>query len=144
MVMENKNKTMKKEILRVENLSKKFPVQKNILTKTSHWIAAASDISFKLSQNETLGLVGESGSGKSTICRLLMNLIKPDKGKIWLENEEITHKSFSQLKPHRKKMQMIFQDPSDSLNPRLTIQELIAEPLVIHKARRSIFSPKTN
>ena len=55
MVMENKNKTMKKEILRVENLSKKFPVQKNILTKTSHWIAAASDISFKLSQNETLG-----------------------------------------------------------------------------------------
>ncbi len=142
MVMENKNKTMKKEILRVENLSKKFPVQKNILTKTSHWIAAASDISFKLSQNETLGLVGESGSGKSTICRLLMNLIKPDKGKIWLENEEITHKSFSQLKPHRKKMQMIFQDPSDSLNPRLTIQELIAEPLVIHKVGDASFRQK--
>ena len=59
-----------------------------------------------------------------------MGLLKPDKGKIWLENEEMTQMSFSQLKPYRKKIQMIFQDPSDSLNPRFTIQELIAEPLV--------------
>ena len=124
---------MQKEILRVENLSKKFPVRKNILAKTRQWIAAASEINFQLFRNETLGLVGESGSGKSTICRLLMSLIKPDKGKIWLENKELTQMSFSQLKPYRKKIQMIFQDPSDSLNPRFTIQELIAEPLVIHK-----------
>ena len=124
---------MQKEILRVENLSKKFPVRKNILAKTRQWIAAASEINFQLFRNETLGLVGESGSGKSTICRLLMGLVKPDKGKIWLENEEMTQMSFSQLKPYRKKIQMIFQDPSDSLNPRFTIQELIAEPLVIHK-----------
>ena len=87
---------MQKEILRVENLSKKFPVRKNILAKTRHWIAAASEINFQLFRNETLGLVGESGSGKSTICRLLkMGLLKPDKGKIFFKNEEITQMSFS-------------------------------------------------
>ncbi len=133
---------MQKEVLRVHNLSKKFSLKKNILAKTSRWITAASGINFQLLSKETLGLVGESGSGKSTICRLLMNLIKPDEGEIWLENEEITHKSFSQLKPYRKKMQMIFQDPSSSLNSRFTVQELITEPLVIHKIGDAIFRQK--
>ena len=94
-------------IIQYAKRSKKFPVRKNILAKTRQWIAAASEINFQLFSNETLGLVGESGSGKSTICRLLMGLLKPDKGKIWLENEEMTQMSFSQLKPYRKKIQMM-------------------------------------
>lgn len=124
---------MKKELLKVENITKQFILKQNLFTKNSSVIKVVDDISFQLFENEVVGLVGESGSGKSTVCRLILKLLNLDTGKIWLEGEEIQNLSFSKLKHLRKKIQMIFQDSSDSLNSRFTVKELIQEPLVIHK-----------
>ena len=129
-------------LLKVENLQKKFGIKKGILGKTTNFIYAVDQISFSLQENQTLGIVGESGSGKSTLCRLILQLINSDKGKIWLEDKEITNLSFRQLKPIRKKMQMIFQDPSDSLNPKMNLLELIEEPLVIYKIKDKAYRYK--
>ena len=129
-------------LLKVENLQKKFGIKKGILGKTTNFIYAVDQVSFSLQENQTLGIVGESGSGKSTLCRLILQLINSDKGKIWLEDKEITNLSFRQLKPIRKKMQMIFQDPSDSLNPKMNLLELIEEPLVIYKIKDKAYRYK--
>src|SRR5690606_27358525 len=94
-------------------------------------IEAVDGIDLHIDPGETLGLVGESGSGKSTLGRALLQLDPPTEGSVWLKGREITGKSQQELRPLRRHMQMIFQDPQSSLNPRMTVHDIIAEPLVI-------------
>lgn len=122
-------------LLKVENLYKKFPVQKNLLGKPKRFIPAVHDVSFEIFENEILGVVGESGSGKSTLCRLIMQLIAADKGSVFFNGLPILDKKSTLLL--RKNVQMIFQDASDALNPRFSVEELLLEPLVIHNYKNA-------
>jgi peptide/nickel transport system ATP-binding protein len=111
-----------------KNLTVSFPVKKNILGKTLAQHTAVDDVSFTIFKGETLGLVGESGCGKTTLGRTLLRLIEPTKGRIIYHNSDITNYDKHQLKQFRKEVQLVFQDPFSSLNPRLTIGEAIEEP----------------
>lgn len=119
-------------LLSVQNLKVWFPVKKTFLGKTTAYTKAVDDVSFDLYEGETLGLVGESGCGKSTLGRALLRLIDATEGAIQYKNTDLLTASSSQLKALRKDMQIIFQDPYSSLNPRITIGEAIAEPLLVH------------
>ena len=114
------------ELLRVENLKKYFKTPKGLLH-------AVDDISFSIEKGETLGVVGESGCGKSTLGRCIIHLLDTTDGKIFFEGKDITHLSGHDLKESRKDMQMIFQDPFSSINPRMTVKDIIMEAMVIHK-----------
>lgn len=114
------------ELLRVENLKKHFPTPKGMLH-------AVDDVTFTLNRGETLGIVGESGCGKSTLGRTILRLHEPTEGKIFFEKKEITNLDKSGMKALRRDMQIIFQDPFASLNPRMTISETIGESLLIQK-----------
>ena len=113
-------------LLKVENLTKHFPVSGN---KVVH---AVDDVSFTIKKGKTLGLVGESGCGKSSCARTVIRIYEPTSGRIILDGTDITELSQKELLPHRRKMQMIFQDPYASLNARMTVQDIIAEPLRAH------------
>jgi len=119
-------------LLRVENLVKRFAVQGGILRRTVGEVHAVSDVSFDLAPGETLGLVGESGCGKSTTGRLILRLIEPTSGSVWFEDQEVTGLDHARLSALRREMQIIFQDPYASLNPRMTVGAIIGEALVIH------------
>jgi oligopeptide transport system ATP-binding protein len=120
-------------ILKVENLKKYFPIHRGlIISRQVGAVKAVDDISFTVNEGETLGLVGESGCGKSTTGRAILQLQKPTAGKVYFEDEELTSMSSLQLRALRPKMQMIFQDPYASLNPRHTIGKIVGEPLLIH------------
>ncbi len=119
-------------LLHVEHLSVHFPNKKNWLGKPLSFIKAVDDVSFEVYKGETLGLVGESGCGKTTLGRTLLRLIEPTSGHIYFNNEDLLKKNAAQLKQLRKDIQIIFQDPYSSLNPRLTIGSAIAEPLEVH------------
>lgn len=121
------------ELLQVRKLSKRFPITTGFFRKTTGYLAAVSDVSFSLQEGEVLGIVGESGSGKSTLARTLLRLTEPTSGSVIFEGEDITHISFQQMKKLRKKMQIVFQNPSLSLNPRKTVFEVIGEVLEFHK-----------
>lgn len=122
------------DILEVKNLVKHFPVTKGIIRKREVGIIKAVDnISFKMVAGETLGLVGESGSGKSTTGRLIVRLMEPTSGSIYYNGQNITAMSQSDFRDLRKDFQIIFQDPYASLNPRMTVGEIIAEPLIVHR-----------
>lgn len=123
----------KEEILKVENLSLWYPHQKNFWGKVITWKKAVDDISFVLKKGECLGLVGESGCGKSTLAKTLVFLLHPTSGKIFLKSKEVSPNAVQELKNYRKKIQMIFQDPYASLNPRMKIGEAIMEPMVYHQ-----------
>ncbi len=123
---------MSESLLRAENIVKRFPVYGGLFSKEVAAVKAVQDISFEIKKGETLGLVGESGCGKSTLGRCLIRLLDPSSGKIFFKNQDITHASGSQLRELRKKMQIIFQDPYASLNPRMTIGSILEEPLIIH------------
>ena len=125
------NKAESSVLLRVDNLTKHFPVSGG---KVVH---AVDDVSFTITQGKTLGLVGESGCGKSSCARTIIRIYDPTHGKIILDGEDITDLSQKQLLPHRRKMQMIFQDPYASLNARMTVQDIIAEPLRAHHICKS-------
>ena len=116
-------------IIEVQNLKKYFPVSNGLLH-------AVDNVSFKLEEGRTLGVVGESGCGKSTLGRVILHLLSPTSGKIFYRGEDISEVSPHKLHELRREMQIIFQDPFASLNPRMTIQELIAEPLKIYKLYR--------
>lgn len=118
-------------LIKVENLTVQFPGKVNLLGKTKTHFTAVDDISFEIFKGETLGLVGESGCGKTTLGRTLLRLIEPTEGKIIYNNSDITQLSKDQLKDLRKDVQLIFQDPYSSLNPRLTIGDAIAEPMKV-------------
>ncbi|MGD9482505.1 dipeptide ABC transporter ATP-binding protein [Streptomyces sp. TRM70308] len=120
-------------ILQVRNLVKHFPLTQGILfRKQIGAVRAVDDISFELREGETLGIVGESGCGKSTVAKLLMNLEKPTSGEILYKGEDITRLSGRALKAVRRNIQMVFQDPYTSLNPRMTVGDIIGEPFDIH------------
>jgi oligopeptide/dipeptide ABC transporter ATP-binding protein len=116
----------------VSQLTKEFPVRKGLFSRT-RYLNAVEDVSFQLSASETLGLVGESGCGKSTLGRLILRLIEPTFGQVQLAGVNITDLRERELRPLRRNMQMVFQDPHSSLNPRLTIERVVGEPLKVHK-----------
>ncbi|MCW2997681.1 MAG: dipeptide transporter ATP-binding protein [Solirubrobacterales bacterium] len=120
-------------LIEVRNLKKHFPITRGILFQRQIGAVQAVDgVSFDVIEGETLGVVGESGCGKSTMARLITRLIEPTGGSITYQGEDIAHHSRKQLKPLRRDMQMIFQDPYSSLNPRKTVGTIISEPFVIH------------
>lgn len=120
------------EILKVENLSVVYGGQKNIFGKTNAAFKAVDDVSFSIYKNETVGLVGESGCGKTTLGRAILQLVKPSSGAIYLKGTSLTSISDNALREIRPQMQIVFQDPYGSLNPRITIGDAIAEPLKVH------------
>ncbi|MBE8163310.1 MAG: ABC transporter ATP-binding protein [Bdellovibrionaceae bacterium] len=126
------SKVFNKTLLEVNNLHKYFPLKKNIFGKPSSWVKAVDDISFKVSKNETLGLVGESGCGKTTLGRTILRLTEPTSGEILFYGKNITNLNKKEMRDMRKKIQIIFQDPYASLNPRMTIGSAIMEPMIIH------------
>ncbi|MEO6669586.1 MAG: ABC transporter ATP-binding protein [Ferruginibacter sp.] len=119
-------------ILAVQNLKVYFPSSKNFFGKTTSYFKAVDDVSFDVRENETLGLVGESGCGKTTLARTILQLIKPTSGKILLKGQDISHISAAALRAERKNLQIVFQDPYGSLNPRISIGDAIMEPLKVH------------
>ena len=120
------------KILQVQNLSVLFPSKKNLFGKALEFVKAVDGVNFEVYQGETLGLVGESGCGKTTLGRALLRLIEPASGKIIYNGIDLTAKKRDELKELRKDIQIIFQDPYSSLNPRLTIGSAIAEPMKVH------------
>ena len=116
-------------VLEVENLKKHFPVQRGLLRRTVAQVKAVAGVSFAIRPGETLCLVGESGCGKSTVGKLALRLIEPTAGSIRLGGEEVTGLSPGAMRPYRRRIQMVFQDPYASLNPRLKAGEIVGEPL---------------
>jgi peptide/nickel transport system ATP-binding protein len=133
----NNNEAGNKTILSVENLQVHFPVEKNIFGKTTKWFKAVDHVSFDVKEKETLGLVGESGCGKTTLGRAILQLVKPTAGKILLNGKDISSLSPSALRANRKDLQIVFQDPYGSLNPRISIGEAILEPLKVHQLQNN-------
>ena len=119
-------------LLEVEDLKKHFPIHKGVFSRVSGHVYAVDGVSFRIGRGETLGLVGESGCGKSTVGRTLLRLMEPTDGSIRVDGEDITHLERERLLPYRRRMQMIYQDPYASLNPRMSAGEIVGEPLVIH------------
>jgi oligopeptide/dipeptide ABC transporter ATP-binding protein len=123
-------------LLKVEGLKKYFPVRRGFFQGVIGWIKAVDGVAFEIYQGKTLGLVGESGCGKSTIARLVLRLLAPDEGRIIYKGEDISGLPEEKIKPLRKEMQIIFQDPYGSLNPRMTIGQSIEEGLRIIGIKR--------
>lgn len=120
-------------LLEVKNLQMHFPVREGVFLRANRFNRAVDDVSFSIGPGETLGLVGESGCGKSTLGRCVTRLYKPTGGSVIFEGQDITKFRGSQLLPIRKHIQMIFQDPMESLNARHTVGEILEEPFIIHK-----------
>ncbi len=123
---------MSEILLEVKGLKKYFPITAGLFKQTVGNVKAVDDISFDLKTGETLGIVGESGCGKSTMGRMIMRVLEPTSGRIILDGEDITKMKGLKLRDIRPKFQMVFQDPYASLNPRMTIQNIIAEPLIVN------------
>lgn len=119
------------ELLRIEGLKQYYLTGKGVFKK-GYVIKAVDDVSFSLDQGQTLGLVGESGCGKSTLGRTILKLYEPTEGKIFFEGKEITHLNSKQMRPLRREMQIVFQDPLESLNQRHTVGGILEEPYKIH------------
>lgn len=124
---------MSQALLKVQNLKKHYPISQGLLGKTTGHVKAVDDVSFDIFSGETLGLVGESGCGKTTTGRAILRLIEPTSGNVVFKNQHVTTLKQTKLRELRRHMQIIFQDPYSSLNPRLTVGGILAEPLKIHK-----------
>jgi oligopeptide transport system ATP-binding protein len=131
------NNEINRPLLRVEHLVKHFPIKKGIVFQRQvAAVHAVDDISFDIFKGETLGLVGESGCGKSTTGRSILQLCKPTSGHVYFEDKDLTQLPDEQMRQLRQKLQIIFQDPYASLNPRMTVEEIIGEPLIIYRVAR--------
>jgi oligopeptide transport system ATP-binding protein len=119
-------------MVRIEQVKKHFPVKKGLLSRTTGHVRAVDGVDLTVLPRETLGLVGESGCGKSTLGRVILRLIDPTSGRLAFEGTDITTMSARQLRPLRRRMQIIFQDPYSSLNPRMTVKATVAEAMRIH------------
>jgi oligopeptide/dipeptide ABC transporter ATP-binding protein len=130
----NRGRTMTeaRPLLEISDLVKHYPVRSGILRRRVGTVHAVDGVSFKVGVGETLGLVGESGCGKSTVARSILRLVEPTSGSIALNGLDITHLGKADLRPHRRSMQIIFQDPFASLNPRMTAGDIVGEPLSVH------------
>lgn len=122
----------KKVLLKVENLKKYFPIRSGLFAKVTGNVKAVDNVSFDVYEGETLGIVGESGCGKSTTGRVLMRLTEPTEGRIQFDGTELTELSGEDMRKMRRDIQMVFQDPYASLNPRHTIEKILEEPLIVH------------
>jgi oligopeptide/dipeptide ABC transporter ATP-binding protein len=121
-------------LLEVHDLKKHFPLHQGVFSRVSGYVYAVDGVSFHIDRGETLGLVGESGCGKSTVGRTLLKLLEPTAGTIKVHGEDITDLDAARMLPYRRKMQMIYQDPYASLNPRMSAGDIVGEPLIIHQA----------
>ena len=128
-MMERTNNTL----LKVDGLVKHFPITRGIFRRQVGTVKAVDGISFEIKGRETLGLVGESGCGKSTTGRVILQLLEATSGKVFFKEHELTSISKTDLRKQRPQMQMIFQDPQDSLNPRMTVGSIISEPMLEHQ-----------
>jgi oligopeptide/dipeptide ABC transporter ATP-binding protein len=120
-------------LLEVRDLKKHFPIHTGFFARVSDYVYAVDGVTFHIGRGETLGLVGESGCGKSTVGRTLLKLLEPTDGQIIVNGADITHLDREEMLPYRRQMQMIYQDPYASLNPRMSAGEIVGEPLVIHR-----------
>jgi oligopeptide/dipeptide ABC transporter ATP-binding protein len=124
-------------IIELEHVSKQFPVRQGVFAGGGGRVHAVEDVSLTVKKGETLGIVGESGCGKSTTARLMLRLLDATSGTIRFEGQDISHLSNRRLRPLRREMQMIFQDPYASLNPRKTVEQIIGQPFAVHKVTSS-------
>jgi oligopeptide transport system ATP-binding protein len=122
----------KQSLLRVEGLTMHFPIKRGVFQRTVGYVHAVDGVNFDIRTGETLGLVGESGCGKSTTGRAILQLYKPTAGHVYFGDVDLTEIKGEELRVMRRKMQMIFQDPYASLNPRMTVEEIVGEPLIVH------------
>ena len=120
------------QLLDLRHVVKEFPVTRGLIARKVGSIKAVSDVSLAIKRRETFGLVGESGCGKTTLGRMVVALEKPDSGDIWFDGDNLTHIGRRRLRDIRKKMQLMFQDPYSSLDPRMRVSQILAEPLAIH------------
>ena len=130
-------------VLEVEALVKHFPVRGGFLPRRGGWVRAVDGVSFRLDAFETLGLVGESGSGKTTLGRALLRLVEPTSGRVSLHGEDVTAASTGRLRELRRHLQMVFQDPFSSLNPRMPVRDTVIEPLIVHRVPRTEAEART-
>jgi ABC-type oligopeptide transport system ATPase subunit len=124
--------TAKKDLLVVQDLKKYFPVRSGLLQKVTAWVQAVDDVSFTVREGETFGLVGESGCGKTTIGRTILRLTPFTSGSVFFDGEDVFAQKGADLKALRRNMQIVFQDPYSSLDPRMPVGEIIGEGLQIH------------
>ncbi|WP_413378125.1 ABC transporter ATP-binding protein [Alkalihalobacillus sp. 1P02AB] len=122
-----------KPLVQINNLKTYYPINKGIFSKTVGYVKAVDNVSFNIFEGETLGLVGESGCGKSTLGRSLIRLEQPNEGEILFENHNLLAQSNKELRETRQDFQIIFQDPYSSLNPKKRVQDILAEPLLVHR-----------
>ena len=128
---------MAEPLLRVENLSKRFALPRAPFSRKEHSVAALDGVSLQLARGETLGVVGESGCGKTTLSRAILRLIQPSSGSIHFRGRDITHIAGEELRRERRHMQIVFQDPFGSLDPRMSVREIVGEPLDVHGEGRA-------